>query len=116
MSRTHSLRNRFLGIAILAAMAAYAPANAHAANKDIVELQTQVQQLMDAVQRLQSTVDAKFGLIQHLVEQTADNANRMSESVTALEKRLQAQNEAMSGKIDTTSGQMQSLNDSVDEL
>ena len=71
---------------------------------------------MDAVQRLQSTVDAKFGLIQHLVEQTADNANRMSASMDALQKKLEAQNEAMGGKIDTTSGQMQSLNDSVDEL
>src|SRR5947208_11435209 len=106
MSRTHSLRNRFLGIAILAAMAAYAPARARAANKDIVELQTQVQQLMDAVQRLQSTVDAKFGLIQHLVEQTADNANRMSASVDALEKKLESQSEATNGKIDTASGQM----------
>src|SRR4051794_9561752 len=116
MLMADSLRNRILVMAVVVSLLAGAPAKARAANKDIVELQTQVQQLMDAVQRLQSTVDAKFGLIQHLVEQTADNANRMSESVTALEKRLQAQNESMSGKIDTTSGQMQSLNDSVDEL
>src|SRR6478609_3786866 len=94
----HSLRNRFAVIAVAAALVAYTPAKARAANKDIVELQTQVQQLMDAVQRLQSTVDAKFGLIQHLVEQTADNANRMSASVDELQKKLEAQNEAMSGK------------------
>jgi len=116
MLTAHSLRNRFAVLAVAAALVAYAPAKARAANKDIVELQTQVQQLMDAVQRLQSTVDAKFGLIQHLVEQTADNANRMSASVDELQKKLEAQNEAMSGKIDTSSGQMQSLNDSVDEL
>lgn len=97
-------------------MCTYGPARAHAANKDIVALQTQVQQLMDAVQRLQSTVDSKFGLIQHLVEQTADSANRMSQTVNALEKKVDAQNEALSGKLDTASGQVQSLNDSVDEL
>ena len=93
-----------------------APVKAHAASKEIVELQTQVQQLMDAVQRLQSTVDAKFGLIQHLVEQTADNANRVSASVDALQKQMQAQSDASGGKLDTVSGQVQSLNDSVDEL
>src|SRR6266567_3765995 len=116
MLTAHSLRNRFVVVAVVGALVAYAPARARAANKDIVELQTQVQQLMDAVQRLQSTVDAKFGLIQHLVEQTADNANRMSASVDALEKKLESQSEATNGKIDTASGQMQSLNDSVDEL
>ena len=116
MSTLHSLRNRVLAVGLFAALVACAPAGAHAANKDIVELQTQVQQLMDAVQRLQSTVDAKFGLLQHLIEQTADNANRMSVSVDALQKKLDAQGEATSGKVDTVSGQMQSLNDSVDEL
>lgn len=116
MSTLHSLRNRVLAVGLFAALVAYAPARAHAANKDIVELQTQVQQLMDSVQRLQSTVDAKFGLLQHLIEQTADNANRMNASVDALQKKLDAQAEATSGKVDTVSGQMQSLNDSVDEL
>ena len=116
MLTAHSLRNRLLAAGILAALLAYAPSPAQAASKEIVELQTQVQQLMDAVQRLQSTVDAKFGLIQHLVEQTADNANRVTASVDALQKKLEAQSEATNGKLDTTSGQVQSLNDSVDEL
>jgi tol-pal system protein YbgF len=116
MLRAHSLRNRLLVVAVAAAVWGYAPVKAHAANKDIVELQTQVQQLMDAVQRLQSTVDAKFGLIQHLVEQTTDNANRVNASIDALQKKLESQSEAMSTKLDTASGQVQSLNDSVDEL
>src|SRR3954468_16863447 len=107
MLRVYCFRNRLLVLAVVAALVAYTPAKARAANKDIVELQTQVQQLMDAVQRLQSTVDAKFGLIQHLVEQTADNANRMGATVSELQKKLETQNDAMSGKIDTTSGQMQ---------
>jgi len=68
------------------------------------------------VQRLQSTLDTRFGVLQHLVEQTADNANRMTASVEALQQKINAQNEAISGKLDTASGQAQSLNDSVDEL
>jgi len=116
MLTAHSLRNRLLTVALAAVLAGYGPLQAHAANKEIVELQTQVQQLLDMVQRLQSTVDTKFGLLQHLVEQTADNANRVSASMDALQQKLNAQSESLSGKLDTSSGQVQSLNDSVDEL
>jgi tol-pal system protein YbgF len=91
-------------------------APAHAASKEIIELQTQVQQLLDMVQRLQSTVDARFGAMQHLVEQAADNTNQMSQTVAAMQQKINAQGDSTSGKLDTTSGQIQSLNDSVDEL
>ena len=92
------------------------PAPARAASKEIIELQTQVQQLLDMVQRLQSTLDTRFGVLQHLAEQTADNANQMTATVNALQQKIAAQNDATSGKLDTVSGQVQSLNDSVDEL
>lgn len=92
------------------------PMPAHAVSKEIIQLQTQVQQLLDMVQRLQSTLDTRFGVLQNLAQQTADEANQMTTSVNALQKKMDAENEALSGKLDTTSGQMQSLNDSVDEL
>src|SRR5579871_40883 len=100
----------------LVLMAVLRPAPAHAASKEIIELQTQVQQLLDMVQRLQSTLDTRFGVLQHLVEQTADTANQMTQTVNSLQQKLNQQNEALSGKIDTASGQVQSLNDTVDEL
>jgi len=89
---------------------------AHAVSKEIVELQTQVQQLLDMVQRLQSTMDSKFGVLQNLSQQTADAANQMQTVVNALQQKLNAQSDAVSGKLDTVSGQMQSINDSIDEL
>jgi len=121
MHIAHPLRRRFFAprffaVILMASIALLTPVRAHAVSKEIVELQTQVQQLLDMVQRLQSTVDARFGVIQHLVEQTADSANRMTTAVEGLQQKVAAQNEAMSGKLDSTSGQMQSLNDSVDEL
>jgi tol-pal system protein YbgF len=94
----------------------FAPMPAHATSKEIIELQTQVQQLLDMVQRLQSTLDTRFGVIQHLAEQTADDANRVTATVNALQLKINAQNDAVNGKLDTNSGQVQSLNDSVDEL
>ena len=116
MSNASTNRNRLLAAALLATVFTLAPVRAHAASKEIVELQTQVQQLLDMVQRLQSTLDTRFGVLQHLVEQTADSTNRMSSAVDALQQKIAAQNEAISGKIDTSTGQVQSVSDSVDEL
>jgi TolA-binding protein len=116
MLKTNALRNRLLAAAMMAALLASAPAPAHAASKEIIELQTQVQQLLDMVQRLQSTMDTRFGVIQHLVEQTADESNRMTTTINALQQKINAQSEAGGGKLDVVSGQVQSLNDSVDEL
>jgi TolA-binding protein len=93
-----------------------APRPAHAVSKEIIALQTQVQQLLDDVQRLQSTVDTKFGVLQNLTQQTADQVNQMTAAVNTLQQKLGQQNDASGGKLDTVSGQVQSLNDSVDEL
>jgi len=102
--------------ALVLSVVLFASLPAHAASKEIIELQTQVQQLLDMVQRLQSTVDSRFGLVQHLVEQSTDNINQMNATVSALQLKLNAQSEASNGKLDAVSGQVQSLNDSLDEL
>jgi TolA-binding protein len=114
MMRIHKLGINFAAAFILTAALCSLPA--HATSKEIVELQTQVQQLLDMVQRLQSTLDTRLGVVQHLAEQTADDANRMTATVNALQQKINAQNDAGNGKLDTLSGQVQSLNDSVDEL
>src|SRR5580658_11234830 len=109
MEMTRTLRNRLLPAAILAMALVSIPMPAHAASKEIIELQTQVQQLLDMVQRLQSTLDTRFGVLQHLVEQTADNANQVTVTVNAMQQKINAQTEATGGKLDTVSGQVQSL-------
>jgi tol-pal system protein YbgF len=116
MEMTRKLRNRLLPAAILAMVLVSIPLPAHGASKEMIELQTQVQQLLDMVQRLQSTMDTRFGVLQNLAQQTADNATQMNATVVALQQKINAQNEAGNGRLDTVSGQVQSLNDSVDEL
>lgn len=111
------MRTRHIGLTLLSALVfLLPPVPAHAVSKEIIQLQTQVQQLQDALSRLQSSNDEKLGVLQHLVEQTADSVNKMSAAVAALQQKSQAQNDAASAKIDGISGQIQSLNDSVDEL
>ena len=116
MLNTYKLRNRLLAAALFGLLLFSAPVPARAASKEIIELQTQVQQLLDMVQRLQSTLDGRFGVLQHLVEQAADNSNQMTATVNALQQKINAQSEAGNGKLDAVSGQVQSLNDSLDEL
>jgi TolA-binding protein len=89
---------------------------AHAVSKDMVQLQTQIQQLQDAVARLQQSNDERMGVLKDLVQQTADSVNRMSVAVNGLQQKLNAQAEASGAKSDQLSGQIQSLNDSIDEL
>ncbi len=113
-ARTHCYR--LAASVTLALILGAMPVRAHAASKEIIQLQTQVQQLLDMVQRIQSTLDTRFGVLQNLAQQTADQATQMSATVNTLQQKLNAQNDALGGKIDTSSGQIQSLNDSVDEL
>ncbi len=109
-------RNRLLAGAAAIFLLLPAAVPAHAVSKEIVQLQTQVQQLLDMVQRLQSTLDSHFGVMQNLAQQTSDEAKQMSAAVNALQQKLGVQDEAVNGKVDTVSGQVQSLSDSVDEL
>ncbi|MGC1461087.1 MAG: tetratricopeptide repeat protein [Terracidiphilus sp.] len=111
-----SVRNRIVAAALFAVVIASAPMRAHAVSKEMIELQTQVQQLLDMVQRMQSTLDQRFGVLQNLAQQTADQAKQMSATVNDLQQKINSQNEGLGGKVDTVSGQVQSLNDSVDEL
>jgi TolA-binding protein len=116
MLKFNASRSRFLAGAALVAALAMAAQPARAASKEIIELQTQVQQLLNMVQQLQSSFDQRYGVLQNLAQQTSTEATQMSATVSAMQQKLNAANDALSTKVDTVSGQVQSLNDSVDEL
>jgi len=102
--------------AVLLATSFFCCSPAFAVSKDMVQLQTQIQQLQDAVARLQQSNDERMGVMKDLLQQSADSVNKMSVTLDTLEKQMRAQQEAQNGKIDQVSGQIQSLNDSVDEI
>ena len=89
---------------------------AFAANKDMIQLQTQVQALQEQMARMQQSFDERMGVMKNLIEQSTDNINKMSSSVDTLNKSLQQQNADAAGRLDQVSSQVQSLHDSVDEL
>jgi TolA-binding protein len=116
MQKSSTIRQRLFAAFLVAALLAITPATSRAESKEMIELKQQVSQLIDMVQRLQSTLDSRTGVLQHLVEQTADNSNRVTAAMEDLQRRVATQNEALSGKVEASSGQMQSVNDSVDEV
>ena len=91
------------------------PANA-AESKDMIQLQQQIQDLQNAIAKLQQSNDERMGVLKDLVQQTADNVNKMSVVVNGLQLRMQNVQDASSAKNDQLSGQVQSLNDSLDEM
>ena len=84
---------------------------AHAVSKEIIQLQTQVQALQDMLGQMQRSNSEQMGVLQHLIEQSTDNINRMTQQLNALNAKVDAE-----GQNNQLSGQIQGLNDSVDEL
>jgi tol-pal system protein YbgF len=87
-----------------------------AANKDMVQLQTQIQALQDQMARMQQSFDERMGVMRNLVEQNSDTMNKLTTTLTQLQQTLQKQSTDTSGRTDQLSGQLQTLNDSLDEL
>lgn len=106
---------RFASIAVLGVAISFTTP-AFAANRDMIQLQTQVQQLQDAVARLQQTNDERMGVMKDLIQQSADAVNKMSSNMDDLKKQMLDQQTAQGNKTDQVSGQIQSMNDSIDEV
>jgi tol-pal system protein YbgF len=107
------IRKTVLAIAFLALFSAPAIAGT---KEQLIQLQTQVQALQDQMARMQQSFDERMGVMRRLVEQSADNMNRMTTSVETLQRSLQQQNVDSGGKVDQVSAQIQALHDSMDEL
>ncbi len=86
------------------------------ANKDMIQLQTQMQQMQDQMARMQQSFDERMGVMKNLVEQNTDAANKATTAIVGLQTALDKQQADSSAKVDQVSGQIQALNDTLDEL
>ncbi len=85
-------------------------------SKDMVQLQTQVQQLQEQMTAMQRSFDERMGVMKNLVEQDTDAVNKVATAFNALQSTLQKQQADGGSKTDQLSGQIQSLNDTLDEI
>jgi tol-pal system protein YbgF len=100
----------------LLSMACLVPAPAWGVNKETIQLQTQVQQLQEQMTAMQRSFDERMGVMNNLVERDTDTVNKVAAAVSALQSTLQKQQGDSSTHVDQLSGQLQSLNDTLDEL
>jgi tol-pal system protein YbgF len=86
------------------------------ASKEMIQLQTQVQQLQEQMTAMQRSFDERMGVMKNLVEQDTDAINKVTAAITNLQTTLQKQQGDSAGHVDQLSGQIQALNDTLDEL
>jgi len=89
---------------------------AFGASKEIIQLQTQVDQLQHAMTQMKQSFDERMGVMKNLLEQNTDAANKVTAAVDALQTSLNKQQQDRSAQADQISGQIQALNDTMDEL
>lgn len=87
-----------------------------AVNKEIVQIETQLQMLQEQMTGMQRTFDERMGVMKNLVEQNTDTMNKLAGSIDKLQTTIQKQQTDSGTHSDQLSGQIQSLNDSIDEL
>jgi len=107
---------RLLTILVLLSSLWLATPSAWGVSREIVQLQTQVQALQDQMTHMQQSFDERMGVMKNLVEQSTDSMNKVAASVTDLQGTLQKQQTDSGSHVDQISGQIQALNDTLDEL
>ena len=58
---------------------------AWAVNRDIVELQTQVQNLQTQLTQMQQSLDERMGVLRHLMDQNTVSINKVTSAITNMQ-------------------------------
>jgi len=85
-------------------------------SKEMVQLQTQVQQLQEQMTAMQRSFDERMGVMKNLVEKDTDAVNKVAAALDTLQATLAKQQTDAGARSDQLSGQIQALNDTLDEL
>jgi len=107
---------RFSAFLALLSMLWLDVAPAWGASKEMIQLQTQVQQLQEQMTAMQRSFDERMGVMKNLVEQDTDAINKVTLAINGLQASLQKQQGDSATHVDQLGGQIQSLNDTMDEL
>jgi tol-pal system protein YbgF len=107
------LRSILLGV-LLAFSLSLTPA--WGVSKEMIQLQTQVQALQDQMTQMQQSFNERMGVMKSLMDQNTDSMNKVATAITSLQGNLEKLQGDNGTKTDQLSGQIQALNDSLDEL
>ncbi len=109
----------YLGVAMLAGAmggALLGPAPVGAVAREIVELQTSVNQLIQGQQAIQTAVTQNQAVEKTLMEQSLDSVNKLSATMGSLQKNVEDMQATSGARLDTMSTQVQGVSDNLQEL
>jgi tol-pal system protein YbgF len=109
----------FFGTAMLAGAmggALLGPAPAGAVAREIIELQTGVNQLIQGQQAMQTAITENAAVQRTLIQQSLDSVNKLSAQMSSVEKITQDHSAAAGARLDTMGTQVQGLSDNVADL
>jgi tol-pal system protein YbgF len=92
------------------------PQPAGAVNKDMVQLQEQVSQLLQGQQDLRSAIDSNSASIRTLVQQQVDSVNHLAAQMSSLQNAIQEVQANSGSKIDAVTQQTQGLSDNMQDV
>ena len=109
----------FFGSAMLAGAlggALLGPAPAGAVAREIIELQTGVNQLIQGQQSMQTTITQNDAVERTLIQQSLDSVTKLDVTMAAVQKNTQDLSAASGARLDTMGTQVQGLSDNVADL
>ena len=92
------------------------PAPAGAVSREIVELQTGVNELIQGQQALQTAITQNAAVEKTLIDQSLDAVNKLDAGMSAVQKNTQDFSAASGARLDTMGTQVQGLSDNVSDL
>jgi tol-pal system protein YbgF len=93
-----------------------APPPAGAVSKEMIELQQQVQQLIQAQRDMRSVMDTNNATLKTLIQQSLDSSNQLNNQMGVVQKAVQEMQANTGARIDTMSTQTQGLSDNMQDL
>jgi len=92
------------------------PAPAGAVAREIIELQTGVNQLIQGQQAMQTAITQNDAVERTLIQQSLDSVNKLDVTMAAVQKNTQDFSAASGARLDTMGTQVQGLSDNVADL
>jgi len=108
-----------MGAAVLAGAiggALVSPAPLGAVAKEIVELLADSSQLLQGQRDLQSSLDTKMSEVKTLVQQQAENSNKLAGSIAGMQKTVQDCRRIVRLQLNSATTGVQGLSDNFSEL
>jgi len=107
---------RYVGLLALIFVLCFISTPAWSVSKEMVQLQASVDDLKAQMTQMKQSFDERMGIMKNLMDQNTDTMNKVGSAVNNLQGLIQKQQGDSATHGDQLSGQIQALNDSIDEL